>query len=120
MYKLLITIITIIIIIEFIILLQNNKNTITTSNISNNISNNNGLFNVYNKIPDNLLLKKITLSKDIKLENYKGYFYTKNNYGFYIYNNIYNLLENNKLYEFYLPVNIEIINIKNNNINYYV
>ena len=119
MYKLLITIITIIIIIEFIILLQNNKNNITTT--TTNISNNNVLFNIYNEIPKNLLLKKKTSNKDIKLKNYIGYFYTENNNGFYIYNNVYNLLENNKLYEFYIPVNIEIINIKNNNnINYYI
>lgn len=57
--------------------------------------------------------------EDVNINNYIGKFYLKNEYGFYINLNNWNLLETGILYNFLVPVNIKIIKI-DTNIEYYI
>ncbi len=65
---------------------------------------------------------KLEISEtDIDIKNYVGKFVLKNNYGFFINIDNWNLLYKNKLYKFLQPVNIKIIKIKSNeNIEYLI
>ena len=75
--------------------------------------------NLINIYPESKLnLTQYKYNKDLNLYNYEGYFKLVNNYGFYIYNNEWNIIINNMYYEFKVPVNIKIINI-NYNLIYY-
>ena len=76
-----------------------------------------------NKINEIIIKHNLTINNsndDVNINNYIGKFYLENEYGFYSNLNKNNLLESNVLYEFDIPVNIEIIKIKNDkNIIYY-
>lgn len=66
-------------------------------------------------------LKLETSEIDIDIRNYVGKFLVKNNYGFFINIDNWNLLYKNKLYEFLQPVNIKIIKFKkDDNIEYLI
>ena len=56
----------------------------------------------------------------INIENYKGLFLIKNYYGYMIYNDEYYILDENVLYKFNKNVNIQIINIENKKIKYFI
>ena len=76
----------------------------------------------YKKIDNKEIVKENlyynTTDKDVEIDNYIGQFYILNHYGFYINNNHWNILPENYLYNFIIPVKIKIIKI-NNNIEYY-
>jgi hypothetical protein len=64
---------------------------------------------------------KLVTCNNLELNNYIGKFYLKNNYGFFINLEKWNLLESNKLYNFTVPVNIKIIQlIETQPIEYYI
>lgn len=66
-------------------------------------------------------LKLEKTNEDLDIKNYVGKFVIINTYGYFIYINNWNLLEQNILYEFIFPVNIKIIKInKNQSIDYYI
>lgn len=66
-------------------------------------------------------LKLENSEEDVDIKNYIGKFLVKNNYGFFINLDNWNLLENNKLYDFTIPVNIKILKIKKEgNIEYFI
>lgn len=94
------------IIIEFyfILISKKEKSYINIENIEN--------INKLDIKKHNLKLEKSEINLDIK--NYIGKFLLKNNYGFFINLDNWNLLYSNKLYEFLKPVNIKIIKIKKN------
>ena len=60
-------------------------------------------------------------NEDIDIKNFIGKFYIKNYYGFFINLDCWNLMESKKLYEFNVPININIIKInKKEPIKYYI
>jgi len=60
-------------------------------------------------------------NEDVDIKNFIGKFYIKNYYGFFINLESWNLMESKKLYEFNVPVNINIIKINNKEpIKYYI
>ena len=66
-------------------------------------------------------LKDEKSDKDLNITNYIGKFVLKNYYGFFINLDKWNIIEKNKLYNFNIPVNIKILNFKNNeNIKYLI
>jgi G3E family GTPase len=65
-------------------------------------------------------LKDIESENDIDIENYRGLFLIKNYYGYMIYNDEYHVLNENVLYRFNKNVNIQIINIENKKIKYFI
>lgn len=101
------------IIIEFIFIFTSGKH---KSYIKiENIENIENLDIVKNK------LKLENSEEDVDIKNYIGKFLVKNNYGFFINLDNWNLLENNKLYDFIIPVNIKILKIKKEgNIEYFI
>ena len=56
---------------------------------------------------------------DLEFKNYVGKFSLLNTYGFFINLDKWNLIEENKLYNFLVPVNITVIKINSDNIKYY-
>ena len=72
-------------------------------------------------------LKKIEIHDNYYLDNFKGKFYyyhefneSDNVIGFYELNNKFNLLNKKTFYNFINPINIKIINIRNEKINIYI
>jgi len=65
-------------------------------------------------------LKEFQSENDVDIENYRGLFLIKNYYGYMIYNDEYHVLNENILYKFNKNVNIQIINIENKKIKYFI
>ena len=106
-----IIIIVLILSIELNIIIQNNK--IIHNKI---IDTKNNHFNIFNYKPINL--KKNESTDNIELFDFKKSIYIEDNYGFFIYNNEYNIIKPNYIYSFNVPVTIKILKIKNNIIYY--
>jgi len=111
--KIIIIIIIILILSIEINLIFQNKKTISTKKIDKNIDN----FNIFNYKPVNL--KKYKSNDNVELSQFTESIYIEDNYGFFIYNNEYNIIKPNIIYSFNVPVDIKIIKI-NNNIIYYI
>lgn len=69
---------------------------------------------------DKLELKLKETNDNLFIENYKGKLLVKNNYGFFNYFSQWNMLEENKLYNFKLPVNINLIKVNDNELIQYL
>ena len=84
---------------------------------------NNKIIDKYNEDINIDIDKKLNYfetNDNLNINNYVGYFYLVNNYGFYIVDETWYILESNKLYNFTDKVNIIIINLNvKNNIEYY-
>jgi hypothetical protein len=124
-------IILIIIIIIYILLISIIE---ITSNFTY-LSNKKNLINVIkdnNIIQDKISnLNKIEIFNNYNYDNFIGNFYyyfndnnnnnnNNNVIGFYIYNNNFNLLNKNTFYTFNIPVNLKIINIRNEKLNIFI
>lgn len=114
--------ILIILIIYFIILIIIEFTTIVLSNNKKKenikvykIEKFSDLINIYN------LKQEISEEEDLDIKNYIGKFYTKTYNGYFINLENWDLLEQDILYDFLVPVNIKIVKIKNNiNIEYFI
>ena len=103
----------ILIIIEFVTIVLSNLNKKEPIKVSKIIQLTD-LINIHNLIYE-------IADEDLHLKNYIGKFYIKNNHGFFINLDNWNLLEPDLLYDFTIPVNIQIIKIKNDeNIEYFI
>lgn len=82
------------------------------------------IYKIYNKTKfenNNSDLNDYEISdEDINLNNFVGYFVLKNGYGFFSNTDEWFILESGQLYNFQLPVNINIIKINDENIEYII
>ena len=101
--------IIIIIIFIFIVIIELTFN-IKNRQINNFLTINNDIFNIFDYDPINL--NKYESDNDVEFLNFKKSIYIKDTYGFFIYDNKYNIIEPNKIYSFNISVNIKIIKIK--------
>lgn len=103
----------ILIIIEFLTIVLSNYNKKENIKISK-IEKFSDLINIHN-------LKQELSNEDLDIKNYIGKFYVKNYNGFFINLENWDILEQDILYDFSIPVNIKIIKIKNNiDIEYFI
>ena len=103
----------ILIIIEFLTIVLYNYNKKDKIKLSK-IDKFSDLINMYN-------LKQEISEEDLDIKNYIGKLYVKNYNGFFINLENWDLLQQDILYDFSIPVNIKIIKIQNNlNIEYFI
>ena len=72
------------------------------------------LIELCDKLPNNVKLTEINDKANKNIDNYLGYFSLNNNYGFYVKDDIWNVLKHKIYYKFNVPVNIKLITIDKN------